>query len=99
MPTRSDTFDCDDDALFMYQRFTQLGIKVTPMVGDLNKTGEQFNEINHIWLLVNIGSFNIPIDWGTTWMDGQHREGYPVSYQQLLAFVEQDKTSVSAPAK
>lgn len=99
MPAQSETFDCDDATLFMLDRFSRLGITATPIVGDLTTTGEKYHDINHIWLLVDIAGLSIPFDWGTVWIDGQHYEGYTVSYPQLLAFVEQDRVERSIPAK
>lgn len=98
MPDQSTTFDCDDSVLFMYNRLSELNIKAVPFVGDLDKAGEKYNDITHIWLLVNIAGINIPLDWGTPLLDSQHFEGYPVTYEQLIEFVNQDRTNSSVPA-
>lgn len=91
MPSPSPAFDCDDGALLMLDRLSNLGIKAIPMVGDLETTGEKYQEIKHVWLLVEIGGINVAFDWGTPWLDKQHYEGYPITYEQLLQFVEQDR--------
>ncbi len=91
LPRPSATFDCDDGTLLMYNRLTNLGIKATPFVGNLLTTGEKYPEINHIWVLVEIGGISIAFDWGTPWLDKQHYEGYPINYQQLVEFVKQDQ--------
>ena len=92
MPHRSADFDCDDATLFMYNRLSKLNIKAAPFVGDLTVIGEKYNDITHIWLLVNIAGIRIPFDWGSYWFDKQHYEGYPVTYDDLLMFVNQDKS-------
>ncbi len=91
IPSPSPTFDCDDGALLMLDRFSDLGIKATPIVGDLQTTGEKYQEITHVWLLVEIGGIDIAFDWGTPCLDNQHYEGYPITYDQLVEFVKQDR--------
>lgn len=91
LPHRSASFDCDDATLFMYKRFRQAGVPIEPIVGDLNLTGEKYEEISHIWLLVNVAGVKIPFDWGSFWLDRQHFEGYTVSYDSLQMFVQQDR--------
>ena len=70
MPRESATFDCDDATLFMYEGFSRLSIKATPIVGDLMTTGEGYFDSTHIWLLVNIAGIDIPFDWATPRLDG-----------------------------
>lgn len=96
LPRRSTDFDCDDATLFMYRRFSELAINIEPIVGDLNLTGEKYEEISHIWLLVNVAGVKIPFDWGSFWLDRQHFEGYTVSYDSLQMFVQQDRQQVSS---
>jgi hypothetical protein len=91
LPERGPAYDCDDAALFMYEKLERLHVPVTAFVGDLTASGEKFRDINHIWLMVNIAGIKLPLDGGSLLLDAQHFEGYPVSYDQLLAFVEQDK--------
>ncbi len=91
LPHPSAAFDCDDGTLFMYDRLSNLGIQATPFVGNLLTTGEKYSEINHIWILVEIGGITIAFDWGTPWFDKQHYEGYPINYQELVEFVKQDQ--------
>ncbi|MDP3879864.1 MAG: hypothetical protein Q8Q07_06130 [Dehalococcoidales bacterium] len=97
MPRPSPEFDCDDSALLMMERLSSLGIRSTPILGNLKMTGESYQETDHIWLLVEIAGLRIPFDWGQPHFDRQHYEGFTQTYQQLLAFVEQDKISPSIP--
>jgi hypothetical protein len=93
LPERTTHYDCDDAVLFMYDKLSRFPIKVTPVVGDLNTTGEKYEDITHIWLMVDIAGLKIPLDWGSLLIDRQHYEGYTVDYAQLVAFVEQDKNA------
>ncbi|MBI2848411.1 MAG: hypothetical protein HYX83_04470 [Chloroflexi bacterium] len=93
MPAPSAEFDCDDSTLLMWQRLNNIGIKSRPMLGNLKTTNESYLETDHIWLLVDIGPWSVALDWGAPRFDRQHYEGYIVTYDRLLAFVEQDKTS------
>ena len=86
----SDTFDCDDSALAMYNYFHALGIEATPFIGNLKMDGEAYADSNHVWLLVRSGGWEIAYDWGTPRLDRQHYEGYEISLEQLLAAVAQD---------
>ena len=95
LPQPSVAFDCDDGTLLMYDRLSNLGIQVTPFVGNLLTTGEKYSEIDHIWILVEIGGMTIAFDWGTPRLDKQHYEGYPISYQELVEFVEQDYYNIA----
>ncbi len=91
LPHPSATFDCDDGTLLMYNRLSDLGIQATPFVGNLLTSGEEYSEIDHIWILVEIGGLSIAFDWGTPWFDKQHYEGYPISYAEMIEFVKQDQ--------
>jgi len=90
-PSKStDTFDCDDSALAMYNYFHGLGIEATPIIGNLKMDGEAYMDSNHVWLMVRSGGWEIAYDWGTPRLDRQHYEGYEISLEQLLAAVAQD---------
>ncbi len=97
MPRPSSEFDCDDGTLLMMERLNAIGIKSTPILGSLKKNGESYQESDHIWLLVNIAGLRIAFDWGKPHFDAQHYEGFAVTHQQLLAFVQQDRVSQSDP--
>lgn len=90
MPKPSPTFDCDDSALLMSQRLSRLGIKSTPILGNLKMDGETFYESDHVWILVDVAGLRIAFDWGTPQFDRQHYEGYTLTSKQLLTFVQQD---------
>jgi hypothetical protein len=75
----------------MYREFERMGIKSTPIIGNLNVSGEAYMECNHVWLLVKSGDKEIAYDWGTPRFDRQHYEGYTISLDYLLYAVEQDK--------
>jgi hypothetical protein len=89
----SATYDCDDAALDMYRHFEQLGIESTPVVGNLEMTGETYIQSNHVWLLVKSGDKLIAYDWGKPRFDKQHFEGYKIELDYLLYVVQQDKKS------
>jgi hypothetical protein len=91
LPHASASFDCDDAALATYQYFQSLGIKATPIIGNLKMDGETYMESNHVWLLANYGGREIAYDWGTPRFDRQHYEGYSVSLDFLLSAVAQDQ--------
>ena len=97
MPRPSSEFDCDDGTLLMMERLKAIGISSTPILGSLKKNGESYLESDHIWLLVNIAGLRIAFDWGKPHFDAQHYEGFAVTHQQLLAFVQQDRVSQSDP--
>lgn len=97
MPQPSPEFDCDDGTLLMMERLSTLGIKSTPILGSLKKNGESYLESDHIWLLANIAGLRIAFDWGEPRFNAQHYEGYEVTLQQLLVFVEEDKATQSNP--
>ncbi len=87
----SPAFDCDDGTLDMYRHFDSLGIESTPIVGNLDMSGEEYMECNHVWLLVKSGDNDIAYDWGIPRFDRQHYEGYTISLDYLLFAVEEDK--------
>ena len=92
MPSGPTTvFDCDDATLVMLQRFSSVGIKAVPILGNLKVSGEKYQEIDHVWVLAQIGGIKVAFDWGAPWLDKQHYEGFPITYDQLVGFVEQDK--------
>lgn len=97
MPRPSPEFDCDDSTLLMMERLSAIGISSTPVLGNLKKNGESYLESDHIWLLVNIAGLRIAFDWGKPRFGAQYYEGFTVTHQQLLAFVQQDKVSQSNP--
>jgi hypothetical protein len=86
----SSTYDCDDATLDMYRHFQSLGIESTPIVGNLDLTGEEYEQCNHVWLLVKSGDKEIAYDWGLPRFDRQHYEGYTISLDYLLYAVAQD---------
>jgi hypothetical protein len=92
----SATYDCDDDTLAMYRHFENLGIECTPLVGNLDVTGEDYAQCNHVWLLVGSGQNKIAYDWGTPRLDRQHYEGYKISLDYLLYVVQQDLKSTDS---
>ena len=87
----SATYDCDDETLDMYQHFKNLGIEAIPVVGNLDMTGENFTQCNHVWLLVKSGDKQIAYDWGTPRFDKQHYEGFKINLDYLLYAVQQDQ--------
>ena len=97
MPRPSPEFDCDDGTLLMMERLSTLGIKSTPILGSLKKNGESYQESDHIWLLADIAGLRIAFDWGEPRFGAQHYEGFAVTPQQLLIFVQQDRVSQSKP--
>ena len=98
MPSPSPDFDCDDGTLLMFTRLSRLGISATPLLGNLKKTGEVVMESDHVWVTATIFGLNIAFDWGSQRFDSQHYEGYPITYEQLLELVEQDKVIPGIPS-
>ncbi len=90
LPALSDSYDCDDGALAMLDRFTELGIRAIPIVGNIHQTGEDYLESDHVWILAEIAGIWIAFDRGMPWFDPQRYEGYPVTRGKLLEFVAQD---------
>jgi hypothetical protein len=91
----SSTYDCDDDTLDMYRYFQGLGFKCTPVVGNLDISGESYAQSNHVWLVVISGSRLVAYDWGEPRYDKQHYEGYKITYDYLLYAVRQDQKDPS----
>jgi hypothetical protein len=94
----SPAFDCDDATLAMYRYFQGLGIESTPIVGNLDLEGEDYDKSNHVWLLVKSGDKEIAYDWGLPRFDRQHYEGYTISLDYLLYAVNEDNPSSDALA-
>jgi hypothetical protein len=92
----SPAFDCDDATLAMYRYFQGLGIESTPIVGNLDLEGEDYDQSNHVWLLVKSGDKEIAYDWGLPRFDRQHYEGYTISLDYLLYAVNEDITGRDA---
>ena len=89
----TETYDCDDETLDMYRHFEKYGIESTPVVGNLDMSGESYILSNHVWLMVKAGNKQIAYDWGTPRFDRQHYEGYKISLDYLLYAVAQDEKS------
>jgi len=98
LPPNSATFDCDDATIAMYNRLAGAGIKADIIAGNLNASGEEFKDIDHVWVLVKVAGRNIAFDWGLPAFDRQHYEGYTVSYAQLEKWVEHDRPAPGAVA-
>lgn len=90
VPEPSDTFDCDDSTLAMYEHFQSMGIPSWPIIGNLKTDNEAFSESNHVWLLVGFGNKKIAYDWGLPRLDSQHYEGYIISLDKLEMAVAYD---------
>jgi hypothetical protein len=88
----SPSYDCDDATLDMYRYFHGLGIETTPIIGNLDLKNEDYDQCNHVWLLVRSGDKEIAYDWGVPRFDRQHYEGYTISLEYLLYAVNEDKT-------
>jgi hypothetical protein len=91
IPAYTATYDCDDATLLMFNKLSALRFTVTPILGNLEMTGEKYAESNHLWLLANIAGRPVAFDWGVQYLDRQHYEGYLLTYNQLIGFVQQDK--------
>lgn len=88
---RGPQYDCDDSTLSMYHHFKRIeGLECYPIVGNLEKTGESFEECDHIWLIVLFGEKKVAYDWGVPQFDLQHYEGWRVNEELLLKAVEHD---------
>ncbi len=97
MPERSEEFDCDDSVTLMYQRLLQIGITSTPMLGKLSVTGEKYYESDHVWLLADIGPWQVPFDWGSFAVGKKYYEGWALTAAELQEFVQQDRERDSLP--
>jgi hypothetical protein len=93
----SPTYDCDDATLAMYRYFQGLGIESVPIVGNLDMHGEEYQQSNHVWLMVKSGDKEIAYDWGQPRFDRQHYEGYAISIDYLLYAVAQDMKGGNSP--
>lgn len=89
----SDRFDCDDATKLTYDILSRVGLDPIIMYGDLEKSKESYNNGNHVWLLVPLGQKIIPVDWGLISFNEQYFEGYPISYSQLVEFVQNDRST------
>jgi hypothetical protein len=98
LPRPSPAFDCDDAALATYQYFADMGVESRPIIGNLDMTGEAYDESNHVWLLVRFGDKEIAYDWGWPHFDAQHYEGYPITLDNLLYAVSEDSNTLVASA-
>ncbi len=94
----SPVFDCDDATLAMYRHFQSMGIDSKPIVGNLDLEGEDYDQSNHVWLLVKSGDKEIAYDWGLPRFDRQHYEGYTISLDYLLYAVDEDKKGTDSLA-
>lgn len=90
LPSQSSTFDCKVSTLSMYRHFTNMGFAATPVMGNLNATGERPEDSNHAWLIVNIYGKDIAYDWGHPCFDHQHYEVYPMSLENLRMQISMD---------
>lgn len=90
VPEPSASYDCDDGTLYMYRHFQSLGVKATPVLGNLDMSGEGYYDCDHVWLMVNSGDYRIAYDWGLPQFDKQHYEGYTVDLDYLLYAVNAD---------
>jgi len=55
VPPPSSTWDCDDDALYMYNQLKEAGWKtVIPVIGNLELSGESYLDLeyDHVWIMV-----------------------------------------------
>lgn len=96
MPEASDTFDCKNSALLMYEYFTEKGYECQIISGNLELKNEYIMDCNHTWVLVNKTGedFALAFDWGRPRLDTQHYEGYSLSYEELKDAVEADTPPV-----
>lgn len=90
MPEASDTFDCKNSALFMYEYFTEKGYECLIITGNLELKNEDIFDCPHMWVLVKKPGEDaaLAFDWGYPCVDTQHYEGYPISYEELKDAVE-----------
>ena len=94
----SASYDCDDASLAMYRHFASVGLSARPVAGNLEKDGEDYEDADHVWLLVNVLGREIAWDWGLPRFDAQHYEGYELSLDDLLTAVAADSTGGSVLA-
>lgn len=89
-PAGSPNFDCDDSTLLMYNRLSSVGIESVAIAGNLKTSNEKYEDIDHVWLLARIGGWQIAFDWGVPEFDRQHYEGFTVTREKLVEWVEYD---------
>jgi hypothetical protein len=94
MPEYSSTFRCPEDTLLMVDRLNSIGIKATPVIGNLDLKGEEYSQCDHLWVLADISGLQIPLDWGYICPDRQHYEGFTVTRLQLTEFVARDSIRI-----
>lgn len=83
-PTEARWFDCDDNALYMFYYFTNVGYEVDIVKGNLDLTGEWQLGCDHIWVVVYSDGIVYPYDWGEYCPDSQHHEYYKMGFIELL---------------
>ena len=98
VPSASVSYDCDDASLAMYRHFASVGLSARLVAGNLEKDGEDYEDADHVWLLVNVLGREIAWDWGLPRFDAQHYEGYELSLDDLLTAVAADSTGGSVLA-
>ena len=101
VPRASPTWDCDDDALYMYNYFKKTWcasegreIFVVAVIGNLDIENEDVLKLesDHVWVILNMDErYWIAYDWGEPCFDDQHYEGCIITYEELLQAVECDK--------
>jgi hypothetical protein len=90
VPEPTESYDCDDGTLCMYNHFRSLGVAATPVLGNLDTTGEGIYDCDHVWLMIETGGYKIAYDWGLPCFDRQHYEGYTVDLDYLRYAVAAD---------
>ena len=95
----SEDFDCDDGTLVVLDKLTRLGVSAKAVAGNLGMEGEEFWQIDHVWVIVNLPlHLELALDWGSPKLDRRYYEYLPITRQQLVEFVEQDQNDKKAPA-
>ncbi len=90
----SPEYDCDDATLQAYNFFTQIGIKTQPVAGDLKRASVSLSDIDHVWLIAELGPIKLAFDWGRPCFDRSHYKGYEISVQRLEEWVIEDRRSI-----
>ena len=76
IPKASEDFTCLDASRFMQQHFVNWGINSTIIIGDLSRyPTTQSQYIEHAWLIVHLGAFDIAYDWGQPQFNREYYEG------------------------
>lgn len=100
IPSPSQFYDCDDAALQTLDKLAGIGVKATPVLGNLKMTGETYSQTDHTWVVVELPfGRELAIDWGEFKIDGQHYEGYRLSREKLVYFVQKDFEGKEIPAE